>query len=340
MKPVEIIGAGLAGLALANSLQRDGVPVALYEAGSLPRHRVCGEFICGRGADALQSLGLGVTLTGAAFHRSTAWTINGREALRCDLPAPAVGLSRFVLDQRLSETFVRAGGQLHLRTRKRITDHHPTGIVRCDGRRASQSDWIGLKLHCSGLVTESDLELHLGQQGYVGLSRIENNRFNVCGLFKQQPKLKAKRSDLLGSYLKQCGLGAIAERLEATEIVADSHCGVAGVEFARIPKADDGQLYLGDAYSVIPPFTGNGMSIALESAELAYPLILDYTCGARDWPETVARINRAQHSAFDKRLRAARWLHPWIHSSGRQRILGGVARSGLLPFSFLYSLTH
>lgn len=339
MKHVEIIGAGLAGLALANGLRRGGVPVTLYEAGALPRHRVCGEFICGRGADALRSLGLGEVLTGAALHKSTVWRIRGAETLRRDLPAPAVGLSRFTLDQRLSKAFVENGGQLRLRTRRQPTKD-PSGTVRCDGRQASKSDWIGLKLHCSGLETEADLELHLGDQGYVGLSKIEGRRVNVCGLFKRRPQLKAKRADWLCRYLEHVGLGPIAERLYATEIFADSHCGVAGVEFARIPAGDDGQLYLGDAYSVIPPFTGNGMSIALEAAELACPFLLEYARGAYDWSESVRRINDAQHSAFDKRLRAARWLHPWIHSSGRQRILGGVARSGLLPFSLLYSLTH
>ena len=339
MKPIEIIGAGLAGLALGNALQRDGIPVTLYEAGTLPRHRVCGEFICGRGSDALQALGLGDSLAGASAHTSTVWYIRGREALRRDLPKPAIGLSRYTLDQRLANTFEAAGGQLKLNTRKKISAP-AQAVVHCHGRKAVRSDWIGLKVHCSNLQTKADLELHLGEQGYVGLSRIEDGKVNVCALFKQRSELKAKKEDWLLEYLRHCGLTQVADKIQTSQILSESHSGVAGVEFARIPSTEESMLYLGDAYSVIPPFTGNGMSIALEAAELAYPILRKYAGESQTWQDCVREINQAQHATFDHRLRTARWLHPWLHSGSGQYALSTLARANLLPFSLLYSLTH
>ncbi|MDQ8194279.1 hypothetical protein QEH59_07575 [Coraliomargarita sp. SDUM461004] len=339
MKPIEIIGAGLAGLALGNALQANGIPVTLHEAGTLPRHRVCGEFICGRGSDALHSLGLGTSLRDACTHKSTVWYLQGRARLRQTLPKPALGLSRYVLDQRLADSFQETGGQLILKSRKKLNSR-PIARVHCQGRKPARSDWVGLKLHCQDLPLEADLELHLGTSGYVGLSKIENNKVNVCALFKQRSGLKAKRTDYLLKYLKNSKLGYVAEKLCAATILPESHCGVAGVEFSRIPSSDSSKLFLGDAYSVIPPFTGNGMSIALEAAELAYPMLYKYATGTQTWQRTVNQINLLQHARFDSRLRAARWLHPWIHSKPGQYALGTLARTQLLPFKLLYSITH
>jgi len=339
MKPINILGAGLAGLALGNALQRDGIPVTLYEAGSLPRHRVCGEFICGRGGDALHALGLGDSLAGAHAHTSTVWYTSGRKVLERTLPKPAIGLSRYTLDKRLAATFKAAGGQLELNQRKKFPQQK-AGVVHCFGRKATRSQWIGLKLHCQSLPTEADLELHLGSGGYVGLSKVENERVNVCALFKQLPGLKAKREDWLPRYLEHCGMHYMAERLRAADVLPESHSGVAGVEFSRIPADAVNSIHLGDAYSVIPPFTGNGMSIALEAAELAYPTLRAYASGSLDWAAATRTVNAAQHKTFDARLRTARWLHPLMHSSGGQRTLGTLAKAHLLPFSLLYSLTH
>ena len=55
---ITIVGGGLAGLTLGIGLRRKGIPVAIREAGHYPRHRVCGEFISGRGLQTLDRLGL------------------------------------------------------------------------------------------------------------------------------------------------------------------------------------------------------------------------------------------------------------------------------------------
>ena len=55
-REIRIIGGGLAGLTLGVLLRRENLPVEIWDAGSYPRHRVCGEFVSGRGIEVLREL--------------------------------------------------------------------------------------------------------------------------------------------------------------------------------------------------------------------------------------------------------------------------------------------
>ena len=69
---ITINGGGLTGLSLAIALRKHGVAVTLHEAGTYPRHRVCGEFISGVSRDTLETLGIADAFMDAKHHRSVA----------------------------------------------------------------------------------------------------------------------------------------------------------------------------------------------------------------------------------------------------------------------------
>src|SRR5881392_454524 len=100
MKPITIAGGGLAGLTLGIGLRQRGVPVIVREAGSYPRHRVCGEFISGRGQNTLERLALrdSIIQAGAIMARNAAFFSNRASSPVRSLPTPALCLSRFTLD--------------------------------------------------------------------------------------------------------------------------------------------------------------------------------------------------------------------------------------------------
>ncbi len=337
-RQIEIIGGGLAGLSLGLALRRSDVPVALFEAGQYPRHRVCGEFIAGLDESTIGNLGLGPFLAGAHRHHEVAWVFgNGPVQRRQRLPEPALGLSRHRLDAALAAAFVEAGGRLHTATRVADLEARE-GRVLCTGRRRANPGWMGLKFHVRGLSLTSDLELHLGDQCYVGLAPIEDDRVNVCGLFARRP-LCAKGPNLLLGYLQAAGLTALAERLAGAAIDATSFCAVAGVDFDAGIAAGAGPR-LGDAAGVTPPFTGNGMAMAFQSAECALPHLREYARGAVDWTVTSDRIAQSLSSRFNRRLRSATLLHPWILRPARQRWLRAAAPFGFPPLRPLYALLH
>lgn len=342
MKPprtIEIVGGGLAGLALGLALRRAGVAVTIFEAGEYPRHRVCGEFIAGLAPSTIKRLGVGPLLADALHHREVAWFLRGKVARVQRLPEPALGISRHRLDARLADAFVRAGGDLRLRARIAQPAPKP-GLVFAHGRRRGRPAWLGLKLHVRDFRLERELELHLGDDAYLGLAQIENGVVNACGLFRQRP-LAARGPALLLAYLRECGLSQVAARLEGATVDDASCCAVAALAFDRtLPRAADDRIEIGDACAMIPPFTGNGMAMAFQSAEAVLAPLVAYAEGTLDWPEACRTAHTAVRRRFRVRLAAAGALHPFLLRPRRQRWLTALNRARLLPFTPLYAALH
>lgn len=337
-RPIEIIGGGLAGLSLALALRRENIPVTLHEAHDYPRHRVCGEFIAGLSAQTIARLGLASALADAIPHHEVAWFMGEKLARVQRLPTPALGLSRHTLDARLAREFLALGGDLRTRSRFASTANLPGRIFANGRRRAIDSPWLGLKLHVRDLTLARDLELHLGAHAYVGLAGIEDGSVNVCGLFRRRP-LRQRGPQLLLAYLEAAQLPALAARLRAATLQPDTLCAVAAVAFDRRIHASDA-IRLGDASAMIPPFTGNGMAMAFQSAELALQPLLAYARRAADWPETCRATHAALRGQFRVRLASASALHPFLLKPPHQFLLGALTRARLLPLRPLYATLH
>lgn len=330
MKPLTIAGGGLAGLTLGIGLRRLGVPVAVHEAGSYPRHRVCGEFLNGAARDVLEELGVGDVLSSARRQATSVWFFRGRRIRSFTLPEPAWGLSRFRLDAALGERFVSLGGEL--REHSRRTPQTDDGTVWCAGRLPVRGRWVGLKCHLVDFPLEADLEMHLGSQGYAGLARIEDGRVNVCGLFRCDRSVRS-----LPGYLRNGGLTALADRVEAAEMGEGSAAAVAGFALGW-QRQRPGVLAVGDASAMIPPFTGNGMSMACEAARQAVKPLAEFARGERTWSSARHTIARLQRHAFAVRLAVARAAHPFLLGGVGPVLLAGLSRLGLLPFRPAFSL--
>jgi flavin-dependent dehydrogenase len=334
---VTIAGGGLAGLSLAAGLRGRNVPVVVHESGVYPRHRVCGEFISGVEEATLEALGIAACLADARRHRRMAWMREGKPIYEGELPDPALGISRYRLDQRLRNRVVELGGVVQEQSRlPRVTRE---GLVWTTGRFPQRGGWIGLKCHFDELPMIADLEMHLGENGYAGLAGIEDGRVNVCGLFRVDRSLRFKGSELLLTYLARGGNGPLVDRLRRAHADETSCQAVAGFELGRQP-ARDGECVLGDAESMIAPFTGNGMSMAFQGAELALDPLEDWSRGKLPWDTCVAAIRDRLRVRFRRRLFSASLMQPVLLHRGGRRLLECLSHSGLLPFRPLLSLVR
>lgn len=330
LKPVTIVGGGLAGLSLGIGLRQQGVPVAIIEAGNYPRHRVCGEFIHGNGVRSLEKLGLreGLEQAGAVAGKSAAF-FSGKLSMPTRLlPTPALCVSRFVLDAWLAERFQQLGGELKLNTR--WSGEFTEGMVRAGGRRPEgiADGWrlFGLKAHVTGVEMSADLEMHFVPSGYVGLCKLANGEVNVCGLFRSRtavPDLATQWRQWLGGPSDSL----LNARLKHGTFDAESFSSIAGISLHPRHAAEFAEICVGDALTMIPPLTGNGMSMAFESAELAVESLVQYSRGDVTWEKARRQIAIRCDGAFARRLRWGGWIQRGLFHPFLRRVVFFAARS-------------
>lgn len=343
-KTVTIIGGGLAGLTLGIGLRQKNVPVTIHEARRYPHHRVCGEFISGRGLETLARLGLRPRLeqAGAVWAKHAALFSTTSGTMPRPLPEPALCLSRFVLDDLLARQFRRSGGEL--REGSRAPENIlAEGAVRATGRRVQPMEngarWFGLKAHARSVTLSTDLEMHLGSHGYVGLCRLGGGMVNACGLFRRNLGASMIPADPR-EWLRGDPDSPLRLRLEYAQFDDDSFCAVAGLSLRPHHAVGRAEVCVGDSVTMIPPVTGNGMSMAFESAELALEPLSAWSRGELSWENTRQTIARRCDAAIAHRLAWARWLQALVCTPVWQGPLVFLAGYGNFVWRFWFTQTR
>lgn len=282
-----IIGAGPAGCAAAILLARAGWKVTLVEQHRFPRDKVCGECLSALGIDVLDRLGLKseiATLHPVQLTRAALISPDGHAATLA-LPRAMWGVSRMALDASLLEAVCRAGvtimqparceqvnGAIRIRdlVTNEISDMQSRYTLVADGKAASKTtEDLGLKAHFRKVASANDSISLFGVTGhYVGLAPIEGDRWNVA-MSVPAARVKAFGGDAAALF-DQCLREniALARSFARAERVSDwlaSPLPRFGVKASWQPRI----IPLGNAAAALEPIGGEGMGLALRSAELA-----------------------------------------------------------------------
>ena len=113
-----------------------------------------------------------------------------------------------------------------------------------------------------------------------------------------------KRAEVTGWILHAGG----REVLAAAQLEEGSFCSVAGLGLRPQRAIQRSECCVGDALTMIPHVTGNGMSMAFESAELAIEPIARFSRGDLTWAQAQRELASSCDRRFSPRLRWAAWL--------------------------------
>jgi menaquinone-9 beta-reductase len=301
-----VVGGGPAGTAAAVFLRQAGHEVVLVDEARFPRDKVCGEGISPEAWRLLARMGAdgavralrprpvrGMKLTapdGTAFVGEYA---GARE--------PGFAVRRWCLDRALLECARGAG--VDVREGVRALDIvAPGGVVRgvvleggghgpqrlearlvvaADGRRSVVARRLGLlrehrtlrkfavRGYWKGVDGLTDHgEMHVTRGGYCGIAPLGGDEANVTFVL-DRADMRAAGGGLGDFYLRTLERWPrIRERLERACLTSPPRAiGPLALEARRV--SSPGALLVGDAAGFYDPFTGEGVTLALRSAELA-----------------------------------------------------------------------
>ena len=320
MAAVHIAGAGPAGAAAAIAAVRESGDVRLVDRARATRHKVCGEFLAAETCRELEALGVWQEFLGLGPSRIRRVALHfGSYEKHWNLTDTAYGLSRRALDGLLLEKAASVGAVVS----RGIESRGSRGTVLACGRRGdsrARPRLFGFKAHFEGPVDDA-VALYFAGSSYFGVSAVEDNRTNVCGLAPED-ELRQVNFEI-DEFLKRSA--PLAERLKPLSRCMD-WLTTGPLVFSRPASPIEGAYAAGDALGFVDPFTGSGILNALTTGQLAGK------AAARQAP--VSEYLRQCRSLLGRPAAVSALFRGMIRSGYASRLVG------LVPGQWMYRLTR
>lgn len=301
---IVVIGGGLAGLCNAIHLSKFGKKVLLIEKNEYPKHKVCGEYISNEVFPYLQFLNINPFDYGAIKIDNFKLSTTESKMITAKLPLGGFGISRYKLDFILSEKAKENGVVILQETVVDVKYKDDVFTVETKenkcfqskicigafGKRSlidvklnryfikKKSPYLGVKIHVKGNFQENLVALHNFKGGYCGVSKVENNAINLCYItsfssFKKYKNIDDFQENVVfkNKFLK--------EIFKNSKPVWNKPLSISQISFETKKPIENHLIMCGDAAGMIHPLCGNGMSMAIQSAQIASKLILNYLDG-------------------------------------------------------------
>jgi len=342
MEDVVIAGGGLAGLISAIALRKAGYQVTLIEKKKYPFHRVCGEYISNEVRPYLERNDIFPGELAPSFiHKFWLTAISGQRA-ELPLKMGAFGISRFAFDLFLYEKAKSLGVTFLLgesvssmqfdNDRFKVLTLNGQAIeakyaIGAFGKRSmldkqlarpfiqKKSPYLGVKYHLKTDFPEDVIALHNFTDGYCGISRVENDTYNLCYLshrdnLKKHGNIPEMEQAILwkNPHLK--------ELFKNSDFLFESPEVINEISFEKKASIVDHILMTGDSAGLITPLCGNGMAMAIHSGKILTDILISNKLQDRH------KIERDYANAWEGLFRRRLWAGRQI-----QRLFGSDSMS-------------
>lgn len=354
---VIIIGGGLAGLTSAIHLSKYHKHVLLIEKNSYPKHKVCGEYISNEVLPYLKSLGIDPIANGAKQIFKINLTTTKSNLIEGTLPLGGFGMSRYCLDNLLAKKAISNGVTIledavesvdfndeafTIQTKKHLTFQSKIAIGAF-GKRSpldvkmnrefiqKKSPYLAVKIHVKGKFPEDLVALHNFKGGYCGVSKVENNAINLCYIsdytsFKKYKNIQDFQEQVVfkNKHLKKI--------FQESEAIFEKPLTISQISFQTKSPVENHMIMCGDTAGMIHPLCGNGMAMAIKSAQMASVRVLQFLNGEIKTRESLEKwYLRDWNKEFKKRLKLGHFI-AWLF---RNKTISEIAYSTLKKFPFL-----
>ncbi len=338
---VIILGAGVAGTSAAILASKHGLKTLLIESKTFPREKVCGgclnlrsqasidrlgvlQRVESAGAVRIDSMRLQILKTQAQWQVPTMLSVR-RSTLDAILVEQAIACGAHFLDQTLGYLFTETSDSSATSRSVRVQRGEETEVILSKSvlvasglTRSSirQSDhWpaqvtsdsrIGVQclIPESHAAEFSDGRLHMlvGHPGYVGICKTDGGMLDVAAAIDPSSIQSCGGiQQVVQSILTECG------RIEIELPEKDQWLATPSLTRCSSRVSDHRAFLIGDAIGYVEPFTGEGMSWAMASAESVMPMIAEIAVhGWRDDMST--RWNDWAYRQRIHKQRTCRWI--------------------------------
>ena len=299
MYDVAILGGGLAGLTNAYLLAKAGYKVILFEKGSYPQHKVCGEYISNEVLPFLKKHDLYPKNFRPSQINKFQLTTEAGKSLDLALDTGAFGISRLAFDDYLYQKCKALGVECLTQTKihdcvfenphfnissskGRYQAHYAVGafgkksnLDRVLNRsiKPEKSSYLGVKYHVRTDFAIDTVALHNFRGGYCGVNKIEDDLYNICYLtkgnnLKQSGSIESMETDILfkNPYIR--------ELFKSSDFIFDKPLIINQINFNKKQLIEDYVIMCGDTAGLITPLCGNGMAMAIHSGKLLAEIII------------------------------------------------------------------